>query len=707
MADADKVNILIVDDLLEKILVLESVLEELQENLFVARSGMEALQQVLHHDFAVILLDVNMPDMDGYETAAFIRKRKKSAHTPIIFITAYVDEMHKQQGYSLGAVDYVLSPVVPDILRTKVKVFVDLFRMTQQAKRHADERVALAEAQAARATAEAAQAVAEEASRRSSFLAEASTTLASSLDFTLTARNLARLVVPLLADLGIVSLAGEGGAIGPSELAWVDRTAVSTSTSREKLAAPLGDAVARVLQGGPIEVLEGTTPEPIPTDLSPSLQLPFTPTSALILPLRVREQVLGTLTLALGPSGRRFGLAERMLAEDLGGRAAVFLDNARLYGEVQEADRRKNEFLSMLAHELRNPLAPIRNAVQILGIQGNTAASLQWARDIIDRNVHQLVRLVDDLLDVSRITRGKIRLQREAVTLAAVIAQAVEISQPLIASRRHELTVSVPEESVWVHGDSTRLAQVLANLLNNSAKYTDEGGRISLAVAREGEEAVVRVRDTGVGIPPDMLASIFDLFTQVDRSLDRSQGGLGIGLTLVHRLVEMHGGRVAAFSAGANKGSEFVVRLPVLSRQPIPRASKNGGLEPVAAPRRVLIVDDNVDGAESLSLMLQLAGHQVQIVHNGPDALEAAPAFRPDVVLLDIGLPGMNGYEVARRLREQPELASTLLVALTGYGQEEDRQRGREAGFDQHLVKPVDPPVLASLLARARVPVSA
>jgi signal transduction histidine kinase/DNA-binding response OmpR family regulator len=700
MAADDKVNILIVDDLAEKVIVLESVLAELGENLHIARSGTEALQQVLRHDYAVILLDVYMPDIDGYETAALIRQRKKSAHTPIIFITAVADELHKTQAYSLGAVDFILAPVVPEILRTKVKVFVDLFRMTEQVKRHADERVALAREQAAREAAEAAQVAAEEANRRSSFLAEASTTLAGSLDVDVTVRNLARLVVPVLADLSAVSLAGEGGP-GPSELAWVDRTAGGTSASQGDLPALLAEAVARVLAGGPPEVLEETGIEPVQADCPGSLSLPFALNRVVVLPLRARAKVLGALTLALGPSGRSYGPAERLLAEDLAGRAAVFLDNARLHRDIREADQRKNEFLSMLAHELRNPLAPIRNAVQIIGLQGSPPSTLQWAMEIIDRNVYQLVRLVDDLLDVSRITRGKIRLQPEPLDMAAVVAQAVEISQPLIESRRHELTVSVPEDPVWVNGDGTRLAQVLANLLNNAAKYTDEGGRIWLDLARENGDAVVRVRDTGVGIPPNMLASIFDLFTQVDRSLDRSQGGLGIGLTLARRLVEMHGGRVAVSSAGANQGSEFVVRLPVLARPPGPGSTTNGDYEPAAddMPRRVLIVDDNVDGAQSLGLMLQLAGHKVSIVHDGPTALKTAPEFRPDVVLLDIGLPEMNGYEVARRLRELPELADTLLVALTGYGQEEDRQRGREAGLHHHLVKPVDPSVLTRLLA--------
>ena len=700
MAADDKVNILIVDDLPEKVIVLESVLAELGENLHIARSGTEALQQVLRHDYAVILLDVYMPDIDGYETAALIRQRRKSAHTPIIFITAIADELHKTQAYSLGAVDFILAPVVPEILRTKVKVFVDLFRMTEQVKRHADERVALAREQAAREAAEAAQLAAEAANRRSTFLAEASTTLAGSLDVDVTVRNLARLVVPVLADLSAVSLAGEGGP-GPSELAWVDRTAGGTSAGQGELPAALAEAVTRVLAGGPPGVLEGTALEPVQADRPRSLPLPFALTSAVVLPLRARDKVLGALALALGPSGRGFSLAERLLAEDLAGRAAVFLDNARLHRDIREADQRKNEFLSMLAHELRNPLAPIRNAVQIMGLQGSPPSTVQWAMEIIDRNVDQLVRLVDDLLDVSRITRGKIRLKPEPLDMAAVVAQAVELSQPLIESRRHKFTVSLPEEPVWVNGDGTRLAQVLANLLNNAAKYTDEGGRIWLNLVCENGDAVVRVRDTGVGIPPNMLASIFDLFTQVDRSLDRSQGGLGIGLTLARRLVEMHGGRVAVSSAGANQGSEFVVRLPVLARPPGPESAKNGDYDPAAgaAPRRVLIVDDNVDGAQSLGLMLQLAGHEVCIVHDGPTALKTAPDFRPDVVLLDIGLPEMDGYEVARRLRELPELVDVLLVALTGYGQEEDRQRGREAGLHHHLVKPVDPSVLTRLLA--------
>jgi CheY-like chemotaxis protein/two-component sensor histidine kinase len=311
--------------------------------------------------------------------------------------------------------------------------------------------------------------------------------------------------------------------------------------------------------------------------------------------------------------------------------------------------------------------------------------------------------LVDDLLDLSRITRGKIHLKMETLEMAEVVARAVETSRPLIDARKHELTIDLPSHPLPVRGDAVRLAQVLGNLLNNAAKYTEEGGRIWLSAGRTEDEIVLRVRDTGMGIPADMLSSIFDLFTQVDRSLDRAQGGLGIGLTLVHKLVEMHGGRVEAFSAGANQGAEFVVHLPALvEEQPSP-PSGNGQVESANHARRsrVLVVDDNIDGARSMALLLEIAGHEVRTCHDGIAALEATEAFHPEVVLLDIGLPGMDGFEVARRLREQPTTPRPMLVALTGYGQAEDLRRSREAGFDHHLVKPADPATLNALLAQA------
>jgi signal transduction histidine kinase/DNA-binding response OmpR family regulator len=697
----DKTNILIVDDLPDKLLVLETVLEELGQNLITARSGEEALRRVLEHEFAVILLDVKMPGMNGFETAELIRRRKKSAHTPIIFITAFADDMHTIQGYSLGAVDYILSPVVPEILRSKVKVFVDLFRMTQQVKRQADERVSLAREQAARAAAE-------EATRRSAFLAEASTLLANSLDFEATVVALLQLVVPRLADLAAVTLAGDAGQPWRSEFAWV--VPPHDAVHRAGLGAADGPqdelraALERVLAAGRPETLEGLDLAYPPAGCGRAVSgvVEGRLRSAVLSPLRARGRTLGALSLAQGPSGRHLAPADLALVEDLAGRAAIALDNARLYRDVQLADQHKNEFLSMLAHELRNPLAPIRNAVHLLRVRCSDGPEVESLRDMIDRQVQQLVRLVDDLLDISRITRGKIRLQTEPVELGGVVAQAVETSRPLIEARQHELLVNLPREPVRVEGDPVRLAQILGNLLNNAAKYTEPGGRITLTLERAGAEAVLRVRDTGVGIPPEMLSSIFDLFTQVDRSLDRSQGGLGIGLTLVHRLVDMHGGRVQAFSAGPSQGSEFVVWLPVLRGAGPRKASANGSpaLAGGCPHRRVLIVDDNADGADSLALLLSVAGHEVQVCHDGPTALLRAETFRPEVVLLDIGLPGMDGYEVARRLRARAGTNPALLVALTGYGQDDDLRRSREAGFDHHLVKPADPEMLASLFAR-------
>ena len=383
---------------------------------------------------------------------------------------------------------------------------------------------------------------------------------------------------------------------------------------------------------------------------------------------------------------------------------AISIQNLKEAEEaLREADRRKDEFLAMLAHELRNPLAPILNAVQLLRLLGLRGPRLDGARDMIERQVSHLVRLVDDLLDVSRVSRGKIQLQKGPLDLRAVVRLAVETSRPLIEARRHRLAMSSPSEPVPVDGDATRLAQVVSNLLNNAAKYTDEGGRIDLAVERAGEgdgaEAVLRVRDSGRGIDPAALANLFELFYQVDRNLDRSEGGLGIGLSLVKSLVEMHGGRVEAHSEGRGKGSEFVVRLPRLPDEPT--ASRPDAPPDVAGaePRkRILIVDDNLDSAESMAMLLELEGHEVRMAHDGQEAVEIALRERPMVVLLDIGLPRMDGYQACRAMREGG-LKDALLVAMTGYGQEEDRRQSQEAGFDAHLVKPVDLAAIRDLLA--------
>jgi PAS domain S-box-containing protein len=375
-------------------------------------------------------------------------------------------------------------------------------------------------------------------------------------------------------------------------------------------------------------------------------------------------------------------ITERKRAEELLNRQSEAL---------READRRKNEFLAMLSHELRNPMAPIRNSAQVIRLLGSVDPNVQRAAEMIERQVGQMTRLVDDLLDVSRIASGKVRLQKELIELSTVVASAVETSRPLIDRRRHQLTVNLCPEPVLLHGDMTRLSQVLANILNNAAKYTEEGGRINLTVELGETEAAVRVRDDGMGIPPETLPHIFDLFAQGDRSLARSEGGLGIGLSLVKELVEMHGGRVEAFSGGRGRGSEFVVRLPVL-----PSSGLADELRPMVTPTQpdqalhVLVVDDNVDSADSLATLLRMSGHRVRQAYSGPAALEAVAQHRPNVVLLDIGLPDIDGYEVARRLRQRPELADVRLVAVTGYGQDNDLQRSREAGFAAHLVKPVD-----------------
>jgi len=367
--------------------------------------------------------------------------------------------------------------------------------------------------------------------------------------------------------------------------------------------------------------------------------------------------------------------------------------------ELAEASRHKDEFLATLAHELRNPLAPIRNAVQFLGLDGLTETSVKMARDVITRQVAVMVRLIDDLLDMSRISRNTIDIHKQRVELAAVLESAVESCRPLIKQSGHELTVSVPPQPLHLDADLVRLAQVFINILNNAAKYTKQGGHIWLTAEREGSDAVVSVRDNGLGIPADMVGRIFDMFTQVHRSIGQSQGGLGIGLTLVRRLVDMHDGSIEARSNGPDQGSEFVVRLPLI---PPPLETPPQVNEPTAKALsgcRILVVDDNVDSAETLGMLLKLMGNEIRTAHDGLAAVEAAEAFRPELVLLDIGLPNLNGYDVARRIRQQLWGRDVTLVALTGWGQDEDRHRSQEAGFNLHIVKPVEIKALEELLA--------
>jgi signal transduction histidine kinase len=684
-APEDKSNILIVDDLPEKLLVFKTILEELDQNLVMVRSGSEALREVLAREFAVILLDVNMPDIDGLETARLIRRYKKSAHTPIIFITAYADEMQTAQGYSLGAVDYILSPVIPDILRSKVRVFVDLYQMQQRTKAMAGEQVA-------RARAEAARIAAEETTRRSNFLAKASHELGASLELEHGMRRLLELVVPQMAERAALVVDAE--ADKPLLFLRAESRTDAVADYAE-LPENLRTALQRVVREG--LPLEGQT---------------------VCYPLRNGERTLGAL--ALSSQAGTPGLLPRDLVtlQELVSRAAIALDNARLYSslqreivrsrqaeeELQDANRRKDEFLAMLSHELRNPLAPIRNAVEVIRRLAPPDAKLTMARDVVDRQVSLLARLVEELLDVSRISQGKISLKKEPVDLARILAHSVETTRPLIDARSQTLSVSVPVAPVWLSADFARLSQVVSNLLNNASKYTGEGGRIELMATAESGAARIVVRDNGAGIEPQLLHKVFDLFVQGERALDRGQGGLGIGLTLVKRLVELHNGRVEAASDGPGRGAIFTVTLPCIAavepqRQapqfPAPRSSEVYG-------RRVLVVDDNVDAAESTAAFLRLEGHEVKAVHDGLQALASLKVFDPHVVVLDIGLPGLDGYAVARQLRSRGDTSHVLLIALTGYGQKEDRTKAADAGFDYHFVKPADPRDIQTAIERGR-----
>ena len=512
----DPVNILLVDDQPAKLLTYESILGELGENLIKVSSATEALESLLRHEVAVVLVDVVMPELDGYELAAMIRQHPRFQQTSIIFVSALMlTDLDRLRGYECGAVDYVPVPVVPEILRAKVSVFADLYRKTRALER-------------------------------------------------------------LNAEL---------------EQRVADRT----------------------------KALEATT------------------------------------------------------------------------AALQEADRRKDEFLAILAHELRNPLAPIRTAVQLLRKRDLAETQNMRAREVIERQVQHLVCLIDDLLDVSRITRGMITLQRERVLIDAVVARAVETARPLIDARKHELALELPEELLSVEGDPTRLVQIIGNILHNAAKFMEPGGRIVLSVSREDSYAVISVRDFGLGIQADLVSKIFDLFSQVHQKSETAHGGLGIGLALVRRLVEMHGGVVTANSEGLGKGTELVVRLPVIGVQStvVALPTTDSKRPPQVSPRRILVADDNSDAVEALALQLRLAGHEVRSANDGLEALEVAETFAPQVVLLDLGMPRMDGYEAAREIRRKWWGKSATLVALTGWGGQQDRQKTTDAGFDAHLVKPV------------------
>ncbi|HWB11450.1 MAG TPA: ATP-binding protein [Pirellulales bacterium] len=530
------------------------------------------------------------------------------------------------------------------------------------------------------------------------FLANASEALAGLDDYESALENVVQLAVPTFADWAAVDLFDDQGVLRRVAVAHVDPAKVELvhEVHRRYPTDPNArHGIWNIVRNGRSELVSEITEELLSTCARDADHLRLLQDvglrSYLGIPLAVRGRVLGMITFIVAESGRRYDLHDLALAEDLANRAAIAIENATLYQALKEADRRKDEFLALLGHELRNPLAPISNSLSVLKLPGADASIGRQAREMMERQVEHMVRLVDDLLDVSRIMRGKIELRREAVELAAVVARAVETSQPRLDAEGHRLTVLVASECLLLYGDLVRLAQVISNLLDNAAKYTERGGQIWLTAIREGNEAVVRVRDTGIGIAPAALPRLFDMFYQAERRTRKSQGGLGIGLSLVRGLAQLHGGTAEAHSDGLGAGSEFVVRLPLLEHEapatPPPAAERAEDPLPL---RRVLVVDDNVDAADSLAMLLRLQGQQVTAVYDGSAALAQAEAAPPAIAFIDLGMPKMDGYEVARAFRAHATLQNVTLVALTGWGQPEDRQRTAEAGFHHHLVKPVD-----------------
>ncbi len=526
------------------------------------------------------------------------------------------------------------------------------------------------------------------------FLAEAGTLFAGSFEYSETFESLVSLAVPRLSDWCAVDLVEEDGPIRRLAVARTEPGLVQLDASLESVAAWVAETGQLLWFSSPEDTAGGT---PLP-----GLRVPEV-LSLISVPLRPRSRTLGVLTFASMQPGRHYNLDDLELVQGLAHSAALALDNSLLFQRVVEEDRRKDEFLAMMAHELRNPLAPIVNMVEMLRLRGDDPDARRRATEMVGRQARHMARLLDDLLDVSRITYGKIGLRKERIELCDVVRRAVDGARPLLESRDHRVTLSLPPEAVWLDADPARLEQVLANLLNNAAKFTPPGGRIGVEVAVEEREAVLRVRDDGPGIPPELRSRIFEPFVQEDRSLDRPYGGLGIGLTLVRTLVSLHGGGVEAHSEGPGLGSEFVIRLPLLPLEAVPSpATASGAREAATAQAKILVVEDNPDAAQALSELLELWGYEVAVAVDGMTALRVVESFRPDVVLMDIGLPGMDGYELARRLRERPDLEGAHFIALTGYGQEADRRRSAEAGFDDHLTKPADPGVLRELLANAR-----
>ena len=856
-AAEDRMSILLVDDRPDKLLVLEAILAELGQNLVKAQSGKEALKHVLNQHFAVILLDVNMPGMDGFETATFIRQRPSSEHTPIIFFTAHDEEKYVSRSYSLGAVDYIRTPVDPEILRTKVRVFVDLYKQTARMRRqaqerrdvqentfqkrlaevdrqgsntrrdrffalsvdmlcvagfdgrvkdlnpswheilgftdeelkarplldlvHADdreptaahlerlkqgapvvsfdnrclsrdgsyrwlgwtasafaregllymfarditsqkraeeERVQLVREQLARTSAESSE-------RRASFLAEVSTTLAASLDYRATLARVARLAVPFLADGCIVDIAEEEGGVKRLEVALAD-------PAKHGVAARLKEATPRPRSSSP-EAKSLRSGEPViipevrPADLEAIAQdadhrralEALGPRSLMVAPVTARGRSLGTLTFIAAESERTFGRSDLGLAEDVARRAALAVENARLYKASQEArqaaeaaNRAKDEFLATLSHELRTPLSPILGWVRLLRSGDLDETATARGLEVIERNVRAQTQLIEDLLDVSRIITGKLRIEVRPMDLVAVVEAGIEAVRPAADAKGIRIESRLDPVASAMVGDPDRLQQVVWNLVSNAVKFTPKDGRVEVELTRVDSHARLRVKDTGKGIRATFLPHVFDRLRQADSTSTRAHGGLGIGLAIVRHLVELHGGTVGAESAGEGKGATLTVELPISPATGTQRTAPDAAAEQEGAVRldgvRVMVVDDEADTRDLLSFSLRNYGAEVTALGSASEALAAIQQDKPDVLVSDIGLPGDDGYALIRKVRalDEDRGGRVPAAALTAYAKDEDRRRAIAAGFQAHVTKPVELAELASVVASlaGRVP---
>ena len=535
------------------------------------------------------------------------------------------------------------------------------------------------------------------------FLSETSSRLAALTDRASALDQASRVMVPSFADWCVIDTLGDDRTIQHEAFAHRDldqEHLLADVLVRDSLQWDSPAAWVQAMRTGKAQFL-AEIPRELPISVSQdSEQLrALAPRSLICVPLRIRERTVGAVSFWASKSRRAYTLADVALAEELARRVATAVDNSELLGSVRAADRQKDEFLAMLAHELRNPLAAINYANSLMN--EGVGESQGELIEMVSRQVRNLARMIDDLLDVSRISRTKIQLRKEPVDAGTLVRRVAAAARPLFEEKKHELALDISEQAMPLFADPVRIEQVVTNLLTNAAKYTPAGGKVSVKAHSADSEVVIKIKDTGIGIPAGILPRVFDLFAQADRSLDRSEGGLGIGLTVARKLAEMHGGTVAAASEGTGKGAEFTLRLPLgergLAADPVASA------QPAVSRSRlkILVVDDNPDTARSEALLLAKLGHEVEVAHDGVQALEVAAELRPDAIFLDIGLPRLDGYEVARRLRAAG-LGSELLIAVSGYGRPEDEERSREAGFDRHLVKPVDYQVLISLLDRVR-----